>query len=61
VRKRLVCGARLTFRPRAVVRTFVGLDGDLALDRSPVALSLAEPQLPAWTAGVVVGVTVGTP
>jgi len=61
VRKRLVCGARLTFRPRAVVRTFVGVDGELALDRSPVALVPDKPQLPAWTAGVVVGFTVGTP
>jgi len=59
--RRLVCGARLSFRMGAVVRPFVGLEGQLALESSPVTVSPVEARLPAWTAGLVVGATLGTP
>jgi hypothetical protein len=60
---RLVCGTRLSFRSGSLVRPFVGVDGELALESSPATTSSSpgEAGLPAWTAGVVVGVTVGTP
>lgn len=57
---RLVAGARVTFRARSVVRTFVGLDGELALERPSAEGPAGEARLPAWTVGAVVGVTVGT-
>jgi hypothetical protein len=55
-----VCGTRLSFRSGSLVRPFVGLDGELALESSPATMSPGEAGLPAWTAGVVVGATVGT-
>ena len=58
--KRLVAGARLTFRARSVLRVFAGLEGELALERSAPDLPSAE-RLPSWTAGLVLGTTVGTP
>jgi hypothetical protein len=58
---RVMGGARVTFRTRSLVRTFAGLEGDVALERSTAALPAGEARLPAWTAGVVLGVTVGTP
>lgn len=61
LQKRFVCGARLIFRGGSVVRTFAGIEGELALKRSASALLPVEPRLPAWSAGVVVGATVGTP
>jgi hypothetical protein len=57
---RLVCGARVTFRARSVVRTFAGLDGEIALGRQSADAPAGDARLPVWTAGAVVGVTVGT-
>ena len=60
LQKRLACGARLTFRGGSV-RTFAGVEGELALEKSPTAPMAVEPRLPGWTAGLIVGATVGTP
>jgi hypothetical protein len=57
--KRLLCGARWTFRARSVLRVFAGVEGEIALDASPAGAPAAE-RLPSWTAGLVVGTTVGT-
>jgi hypothetical protein len=57
---RLVCGARVTFRARSVIRTFAGVDGELALARRPTDEPNGDARLPAWTVGAVVGVTVGS-
>jgi hypothetical protein len=56
---RLLCGARVTFRARSLVRTFAGLDGEFALTRPSADLPNGEPRLPAWTVGVILGATVG--
>lgn len=57
---RLLCGARVNFRARSIVRTFAGLDGEIALGRQSTAVAAGDARLPAWTIGAVVGVTVGT-
>jgi hypothetical protein len=58
---RLRLGARLNFRARSVLRTFVGLDGDLGARRERVDVAPFDlGQLPAWTVGLTVGATVGT-
>ena len=57
---RLRCGARLTFRPRSLLRTFAGIDADFGA-RADAGLAPEEPRLPSWTVGLVVGATVGTP
>jgi hypothetical protein len=57
--KRLVGGVRWTFRARSVLRVFAGIEGELALEPSPNGLPTAE-RLPSWTAGLVLGTTVGT-
>jgi hypothetical protein len=57
---RLLTGARVIFRPRSLVRTFAGLDGELALARRPADAPSDAARLPAWTVGVVLGITVGT-
>ncbi len=59
--KRLVCGARVTFRARSVVRIFAGVEGDVAFGRSTTAVPAGEGPLPSWTFGLVLGTTVGTP
>jgi hypothetical protein len=59
--KRLVGGARVTFRARSVVRIFAGIDGDVALSRSATGVSPGDVPLPAWAFGLVLGTTVGTP
>lgn len=59
VEPRLLASSRLTFRAQSTVRTFVGLDGVVALtDARTQSTGLAP--LPAWTVGLVLGVTVGT-
>jgi hypothetical protein len=57
---RLLWGARMTFRARSLVRTFAGLDGEIALGLPSANLPDGEPRLPKWTVGAVLGVTVGT-
>jgi hypothetical protein len=61
---RLSLAVRANFSPRSVLRTFVGVDGEIGLARSdgatpPDAPQL--PQLPLWTLGLNLGATVGTP
>jgi hypothetical protein len=63
---RLLVGARLGFAPRSVLRAFVGFEAELGpsqgnddpgeLQRNAASL----PRLPRYTAGFVVGATVGT-
>jgi hypothetical protein len=57
--KRLLCSARWTFRARSVLRVFAGLEGELALESSPAGVAAAD-RLPSWTAGLILGTTVGT-
>jgi hypothetical protein len=54
-----VGGARWTFRARSVLRVFAGLEGEVALEYAPTGVPAAE-HLPSWTAGLVVGTTVGS-
>lgn len=58
---RLVASAHMSFRSRSVVRPFAGVDGELALGTWAAAPAGAEPRLPAWTLGIVIGAAVGTP
>ena len=60
---RLLVGARLGFSPRSVFRTFVGIDGELGPSRAPVAPGddVSSPRMPAFTVGLALGATVGTP
>lgn len=59
---RLLVGARLGFSPRSVLRTFVGFDGELGPSRAvdPEA-NVSSPRMPAFTVGLALGATVGTP
>ncbi len=57
---RLVVSSRLTFRARAALRTFVQLDAELGRRRSSSDSPPGEADLPAWTAGLAIGATVGT-
>jgi hypothetical protein len=57
---RIHCAARVSFRARAFLRPFAGLDGEFGQAR-PVGLPPGEPRLPMWTAGLVLGASVGTP
>lgn len=64
---RLLLGARVNFRARSVLRGFVGLDADIGLTRDRVSwpadqptLPPQAPRLPDWSAGLVLGATVGT-
>jgi hypothetical protein len=60
---RLLFGARLGFRPRSVFRTFIGFDGEIGPARAPVAPDdiVSSPRMPAYTVGLALGATVGTP
>jgi len=59
---RLHFGGRLTFRARSLVRTFVGVDGEVG-DAGPIAPRPPDQAhgLPVWTVGLTVGATVGSP
>ena len=58
---RLVASAHVSFRARSVVRPFAGVDGEAAIGTWAGAPEGADPRLPTWTMGVVLGATVGTP
>jgi hypothetical protein len=55
---RWLLGGRLTLGARSVVRTFVGVEGEIG-DAGPIPPGL-ERGLPAWSVGASFGVTVGT-
>jgi len=58
---RLLGGARVNFRTHSLVRTFAGVEGEVALERWSTPVPTAEPRLPPWVVGLVFGGTVGTP
>jgi hypothetical protein len=55
---RCLVGGRLTLGARSIVRTFVGVEGELG-EAGPVPPGAAR-GLPLWTLGATLGVTVGT-
>jgi hypothetical protein len=55
---RLVLGGRLTLGARSIVRTYVGVDGEMG-DSGPIPPGSVR-GLPLWTVGFTVGATVGT-
>jgi hypothetical protein len=57
---RALFGTRLSFDARSIFHAFVALDGDVALSSSDDGAPGAA-ELPAWTVGLSVGSTVGTP
>jgi len=57
---RLLVGARLGFSPRSVLRTFIGVDGEVGPARSAATIDSNVPELPIWTLGLALGATVGT-
>ena len=57
---RLLAGVHLGFRPRSVLRTFVGVDGTFGPARAD-ELGPNSPSMPRWTLGLTLGATVGTP
>jgi hypothetical protein len=62
----LLVGARLGFAPRSVLRAFVGFEGEIGPSQGsddPAELErneVSSPRLPRYSAGLVVGATVGT-
>ncbi len=59
---RLLLAARLGFRPRSVFRTFVGIDGELGpRDASAPEAPAESTRIPAFSVGLALGATVGTP
>jgi hypothetical protein len=60
VTPRALLGARLNFDAYATFHAFVALDGDFALASNSDGIAGA-PELPAWTLGLSVGSTIGTP
>jgi hypothetical protein len=60
-RGRVLVAARLNFRARSLIRTFIGVDGEAGRAR-PTALAPRDiGRLPVWTVGLLMGATVGTP
>jgi hypothetical protein len=57
---RLVVSSRLTFRAPATLRTFVQLDAEIGRPHSSSNPMPDQADLPAWTAGLAIGATVGT-
>jgi len=55
---RLLAAATLHFNRRSTFRTFVGVEGDVAMTSRPAPTDAAE--LPSWTVGLALGGTVGT-
>jgi hypothetical protein len=58
---RLLLGARLGFRPRAVFRPFVGVDGEIGPARGALDAGPHTARLPGYVLGLALGATVGTP
>jgi hypothetical protein len=60
VTPRAFLGARLNFDAYSSFHAFLALDGDFALASNSDG-ALGAPELPAWTLGLSVGSTIGTP
>jgi hypothetical protein len=59
---RLLVGARLGFSPRSLLRTFVGIDGELGPTHTVDSASASSSsRMPTYTVGFALGATVGTP
>jgi hypothetical protein len=59
---RALFGARLNFGAGSVLRTFVSIDGDIGPAGEPIpAPAVTASHLPAWSGGLALGATVGTP
>lgn len=58
---RLLFGARFGFSPRSVFRTFVGIDGELGPAQVADEGDENSARLPAFSLGLALGATVGTP
>jgi hypothetical protein len=58
---RLLLGARFGFSPRSVFRTFIGVDGAVGPRRVDENATNASARLPAFSLGLSLGATVGTP
>jgi hypothetical protein len=58
---RLLASARLSISPRSTLHPFVGVDGELGPKRAAGADLPAAPQLPVWTVGAELGLTLGAP
>jgi hypothetical protein len=58
---RLLLAARLGFSPRSVFRTFVGVDAAVGQRRATFTPESASARLPAFSLGLALGATVGTP
>jgi hypothetical protein len=57
----LLLGARFGFFPRSALRTFVGIDGEVGPARVADDAGPASARLPAYSLGLALGGTVGTP
>jgi hypothetical protein len=58
---RFLLAARIGFSPRSVFRTFVGIDGAVGQRRATFTPESASARLPAFSLGLALGATVGTP
>lgn len=58
---RLLLGARLGFNPRSIFRTFIGIDGEIGPARGATNAEPSSARLPAYSVGLALGATVGTP
>jgi hypothetical protein len=58
---RLLLGARVGFRSRSVLRTFVGLDGEVGPSQGTTHPDNPAGSLPRFAIGLALGATVGTP
>ncbi|MES1186208.1 MAG: hypothetical protein ABUL60_20510 [Myxococcales bacterium] len=58
---RFLLAARIGFSPRSVFRTFVGVDAAMGQRRATFTPESASARLPAFSLGLALGATVGTP
>jgi hypothetical protein len=57
---RLLAGARLSFNPRSVFRTFVGVEAAFGPARADDSENPDSTRLPHWTLGLALGASLGT-
>jgi hypothetical protein len=59
---RVTAAARMNFSAHSVVRTFVGVEGEIGATAAPGTSPLPDGRrLPVWVVGLALGATVGTP